>query len=94
MMVSRPTITGVLDSLERRGLIRRVAGADDGRSRVVSLTPAGRRLAERMVPRMHTFERDLMSVLSDHQLDQLLHMTGVLQHRLHALDPHAQLRIR
>ena len=94
MMVTRPTITGVLDSLEARGLIRRVASPDDGRSRSVSLTPAGRRLAARMVPRIHTFERDLMGVLSDRQLDQLLHTTAVLQHRLRVLDPHAQLGIR
>src|SRR4051794_12177361 len=30
MMVTRATTTGLLDSLERRGLVRRAAGGDDG----------------------------------------------------------------
>src|SRR4051812_25730058 len=47
MMVSRATITGVLDSLEARGLVRRAASTDDGRSRDVALTSAGRRIIDR-----------------------------------------------
>src|SRR5215211_1354565 len=65
MMVTRATITGVLDSLESRGLVRRSPSSDDGRSREVALTRAGRAVVDRLVPRMHDFERDLMSVLTD-----------------------------
>jgi DNA-binding MarR family transcriptional regulator len=94
MTVTRATITGVLDSLEARRLIRRLANTDDGRSRDVSLTAAGRRIVNRLVPRMHEFERELMCVLSDRQLDQLLNMTSALQERLASLDPNAHLGIR
>src|SRR6476620_1162992 len=55
MMVTRATITGVLDSLESRGLISRVVGTDDGRSREVALTRDGRAIVRRLVPHMHAF---------------------------------------
>src|SRR5467141_5309142 len=42
--VRRPTITRLVDGLERRGLVRRVSHADDGRVQLVEATAAGRRL--------------------------------------------------
>src|SRR5690348_4248839 len=42
MMVTRATITGLLDSLEARGLVARQASTADRRSREVALTAAGR----------------------------------------------------
>jgi DNA-binding MarR family transcriptional regulator len=93
MMVTRPTITGVLDSLEARALIRRAQSATDGRSRTVTITRSGRAVVNQLVPRLHEFERDLMSVLSARQLDQLLGMVAVLQHRIGELDPAAHLGI-
>src|SRR3954451_22606411 len=65
MMVTRATITGLLDSLEARGLVARQTHATDGRARQVAITAAGRRIARRLVPRMHEFEHDLMGVLTD-----------------------------
>jgi DNA-binding MarR family transcriptional regulator len=94
MMVTRATITGVVDSLEARGLVRRAASERDGRSRLVSLTPAGRRIVDGLVPRLHEFERDLMGALTDRQLDQLLDLVARLQHRLHEVAPAARLGIR
>jgi len=94
MMVTRATITGVLDSLESRELISRVVGTDDGRSREVALTRAGRAIVRRLVPRMHAFERELMCVLSDRQLDDLLRMVARLQEQVQTLSPGARLGIR
>src|SRR2546428_12226571 len=42
--VRRPTITRLVDGLERRGLVRRVSHAGDGRVQRVEATAAGRRL--------------------------------------------------
>jgi DNA-binding MarR family transcriptional regulator len=42
------TLTGVLDRLERRGLVTRAANPADRRSVVVELTPAGCSAAERV----------------------------------------------
>ena len=94
MMVTRATITGVLDTLEGRGLVERRAAAGDGRTREVELTAAGRRVARRLVPRLHAFEADLMSALSDAELDRLLAAVARLQHRMAELAPEAPLGIR
>ena len=66
MMVSRATMTGVIDSLEARGLVARSTDAADGRVRTVTITRAGRAVVRRLVPRAHRFERELMSTL-DHE---------------------------
>jgi DNA-binding MarR family transcriptional regulator len=93
MMVTRPTITGLLDSLEHRKLVRRATSPHDGRSRPVAITPPGRRIAARLVPAMHRFERDLMGTLEDDELDDLLTKIARLQRRLAELDPTAAFGI-
>src|SRR5712671_389420 len=44
--VRRPTITRLVDGLERRGLVRRVQDPTDGRVQRVGATAAGRRLLQ------------------------------------------------
>ena len=56
MGVSRPTVTGVTDTLERRGLVERRVHAEDGRRRTVRLTPAGERAFEELYPRFNAEE--------------------------------------
>src|SRR6185295_9107464 len=46
MDVSRPTVSGVTDTLERRGLVQRLWHAEDGRLRSVALTADGERTFE------------------------------------------------
>ena len=45
--VRRPTITRLVDGLERRGLVRRVSHAGDGRVQLVEATAAGRLLLQK-----------------------------------------------
>jgi len=45
--VRRPTVTRLIDGLERRGLVRRVNDARDGRVQLVEATAAGRRLLQK-----------------------------------------------
>ena len=45
--VRRPTITRLIDGLERRGLVRRVSDPTDGRVQLVEATAAGKRLLQR-----------------------------------------------
>jgi DNA-binding MarR family transcriptional regulator len=56
MGVSRPTVSGVTDTLERRGLVERRAHADDGRLRSVALTAAGEQTFEELFPRFNAEE--------------------------------------
>lgn len=45
-----PTMSRIVDGMERRGLLQRKSDADDGRVRVVHLTRKGRELEKRLVP--------------------------------------------
>jgi DNA-binding MarR family transcriptional regulator len=92
MLVSRATVTGVLDSLEARGLIVRHAHPGDGRMRLVGTTGPGRRIVRRLVPAVHRFERDLMTALDDHELRTLLPQLARLQQRLRELAPNAPFK--
>ena len=56
MGVSRPTVSGVTDTLERRGLVARRGHADDARLRTVALTAAGERPFEELFPRFNAEE--------------------------------------
>lgn len=72
--ISRPTSTGVVTTLERRGLVRRRRSAEDGRMVRVSLTPAGRRLIEELFPRFNAAEAAVTSRLSPTEQETLAGM--------------------
>lgn len=55
LMVSRQSLTAILDRLERSGLIERARAADDGRLRKVRLTPKGHATWEAMGPSIRGF---------------------------------------
>ncbi len=50
LAMDRTTLTAALKPLERRGLVKIAPGKEDKRSRLLSLTPAGRKLLARAVP--------------------------------------------
>ena len=50
LLVSRANVTGLIDSLEERGLVRRTASHADRRSKVGVLTEAGQKLLEEILP--------------------------------------------
>src|SRR5436190_18438518 len=64
LLVSRGTVTGLLDSLERRGFLARHGHAGDGRRRVVAITPVGQRSVRRLLPVVHEFEAKVMGALT------------------------------
>ncbi|MDT5026216.1 MAG: hypothetical protein QOE61_2642, partial [Micromonosporaceae bacterium] len=57
-------IIGVLDELERRGLIRRQPDAADRRAHLLSLTAKGRRLRESVQAAIQQLEERLLARLS------------------------------
>ena len=61
--VQRPTITRVLARLTELGLIERAADPADGRSSLVSITPAGRALLGELRTRRDAFLADRLSRL-------------------------------
>jgi DNA-binding MarR family transcriptional regulator len=72
--ISRPTSTGVVTTLERRGYVRRRKNAEDGRMVRVSLTDRGRRKIEDLFPRFNAEEKAITAHLSPDQQDAMAMM--------------------
>jgi DNA-binding MarR family transcriptional regulator len=64
LMVTRGTLTGVLDTLEARGLLTRARHERDGRGQLVALTGAGKETVRAMRPRLHRAERVVVAGLT------------------------------
>jgi DNA-binding MarR family transcriptional regulator len=86
MVATRPTVTGILQTLERLGLVTRSAHGSDGRMRLVSLTDDGRRLVRRVLPEVHRFEGALFGALDRDEQVALLASLAALARRLDAMD--------
>lgn len=71
MIVSRPTMTGIVASLSRRGLVRVREHPDDRRMSLIELTAEGRQIVLRMRPELHAAEKLWMSSLTRHEQLQL-----------------------
>jgi DNA-binding MarR family transcriptional regulator len=68
LIVTRATVTGLVDSLERRALVRRTANPADRRGLLVELTPTGLDVVHAVRTVIHRNEKAWMSVLSDAEL--------------------------
>lgn len=69
-LITKGTLTGVLDRLEARGLIRRGPTDADRRQVFVCLTPAGARLFARVFPEHAAHLRKAFTVLAPEELDR------------------------
>ena len=49
-LITKGTLTGVVDRLADKKLVRRIASPSDGRSQIVQLTPQGEKLFARIFP--------------------------------------------
>jgi len=67
-------VTGLVDRLESRGLIRRVAHSSDRRVKVLDLTPTGAKLRAELVARMSTPPPELgrLSARDQRELERIL----------------------
>lgn len=65
---SKATLSGVLTTLEGRGLVTRERSPEDGRLVLVRLTPTGRRLMKKLFPEFNTQERVVVSAIPREQL--------------------------
>jgi DNA-binding MarR family transcriptional regulator len=82
LIVSRATVTGVLDTLAKRGLVRREPHPTDRRMVMVHLTKAGSRMADRVRITVHHAEAEWMSPLSERERSQLTDLLGKVQRHL------------
>ena len=83
--VSRATMTGLLDGLERDELIRRVDHREDRRRITITLTANGRRLLDQILPDHFRRVAGLMSNLSANDRKKLLELLGKVRAGIAAL---------
>ena len=79
LIVTRATVTGLLDSLERRGFVRRSANPADRRSLVVDITPAGLAVTQELRTIVHRQEKAWMAGLSEPELRSYLEQLHRIQ---------------
>jgi DNA-binding MarR family transcriptional regulator len=86
LVVTSSTVTGVLDSLEKRGLIRRTSHPGDRRMLLIEITGAGHDLVRAMGPPLVQGEMDWLSCLTPDEQEILIRLLGRIQgHLLNAL---------
>ena len=82
--VTSPTITRIVDGLERAGLARRHPHPDDGRATLVQATSKGRRLMERGRQRRIDLLTSLLERLSEDEVDAVAQAANALARSLSA----------
>ncbi|MGE0071982.1 MAG: MarR family winged helix-turn-helix transcriptional regulator [Thiomonas sp.] len=77
-LITKGTLTGVIDRLQAKGLVRRLPDPSDGRGQIVQLTAAGQALFEQVFPAHGEHLRRAFSRLDAREL-------AAAQAALHAL---------
>jgi DNA-binding MarR family transcriptional regulator len=83
MMITSGSVTNRVDSLERRGLVRRLRDPGDRRGVLIELTADGRRLVDEVLAHHLEVERGLIAGLPAPQREQL---AGLLRAMLVTLE--------
>jgi DNA-binding MarR family transcriptional regulator len=80
MAVSRPTVSGVADTLERRGLIERRDHSADARRRSLALTATGEHAFAQLFPLVNRHERAACRSLEPEESVELARLLRKLVH--------------
>lgn len=96
LLIRPPSVTGVVDRLQRLGLAARSASETDLRAKCVRLTPAGRALVERVLKGHEARIQAILGGLSLKEQERLRRLLGRLGSHLEAFDerPDGPLAIR
>ena len=88
LLIQAPSVTGVVDRLERQGLVKRCPSSKDMRVRHLNLTPRGRNLMARVLEVHPERIRTLMAPLTADEQQTLFGLLEKLHHHLGSLaDP-------
>ncbi len=84
LMVSKGSVTDLIERLERRGLVVRRADPNDGRVQHVFLSAKGSAILDRVIPQHDSWVTDAMAGLDRDTLAKLNRMLGELKDVLRA----------
>jgi DNA-binding MarR family transcriptional regulator len=87
LIVTRATVTGLLDSLERRGLIVRSPNPADRRGLLIEITPAGTDAVKQVRTIIHAQETAWMRAFTAEELATYISLHHRMQEAIEATDP-------
>jgi len=90
MHITSGTMTSVLDTLERKGYIQRLADPDDRRRVLVEVTPAAQAVLDRMLPEVQQLATAVMGTLDDEDLQGLIDTLAVVREAIAAAPDHLE----
>ena len=90
LLVRPPSVTTLIDRLERAGLVTRSTIAADLRARQVMLTPEGRQLVERILQQHPAQMQSVMAGLNEAEQKLLHRLLERLAEHLESLEPARQ----
>lgn len=79
MLVSRANITGLVERLERDGLVSRTSDPEDKRALRVQITARGQELMEAFLPVHNDFVHESLSSLSDSEKGLLMELLAKMK---------------
>lgn len=74
-LITKGTLTGVINRLEAKGLVQRIASKKDGRSQIIRLTEAGNDLYENAFPEHLTY---IQRIFKDYSPEDFSNLETVL----------------
>jgi len=81
--VTRPTMTGLVRTLERAGLLERRHHPNDHRSAVLTLTAKAKSLLDRLLPEHFRAQATLMAGLSEAERTELVRLLHQIRPQVH-----------
>ena len=88
--LAQPTVTKMVDKLQRRGLVERKRAEDDGRVVLVTVSPTGQRIVESYRAQSQAVMRETVEELSDEELGQLVAASEILDRLIETLQNRAE----
>jgi DNA-binding MarR family transcriptional regulator len=79
LIITTASMSSLLDTLERRGLVQRKPDAGDRRRVVVTITAEGRRVIRRLLPDMIALQDEVAAQLSPAERTELVRLLGILR---------------
>ena len=86
LLVTTASVTSLLDTLERRGLIARLQDPDDRRKLLISLTEEGQQAVDQFLPEIVALQTAVMAGLSEAERQRLLRSLTVIREAIAAVD--------
>jgi DNA-binding MarR family transcriptional regulator len=82
LLVSSASMTSLIDTLERRGLVERRRHPTDRRKVLIHLTPAAQRVVDQQLPAIHAVIAEAISTLAESDREHLLTSLTTIRTRL------------